>query len=37
MDEKKKEIIMNEFKNYDLILVDEAHAVATQTFMTALS
>ena len=36
-DPKKIDIIKNELANYDLVLVDEAHTVATETFMTALS
>ena len=34
---KKLEIIKEELSKYDLVLVDEAHTVATDTFMKALS
>ena len=36
-DPKKIDIIKEELSQYDLILVDEAHGVATQTFMSAIS
>jgi len=36
-DKEKQEVLRKEFSKYDLILVDEAHNVATKTLMTALS